>query len=125
MSPETGTTAEGSGDGSQYENEDEHGDEDENGEGPNRDGYVHRPSGEPPRQAEPGDEFGREGWVLVGMILVGFLVVPIALLVLPAAQGVVRSLGLTLRAAYLVLPLVPAFLLGAIAVWSALRSRQP
>lgn len=87
-------------------------------------GYVHRPSGEPPRQAETTEEFGREGWILVGMIFVGFLVVPIALLLLPAAQGVVRSLGLTLRAAYLTLPLVPAFLLGAIAVWSALRSRR-
>jgi hypothetical protein len=87
-------------------------------------GYVHRPSGEPPRQAETTEEFGREGWILVGMIFLGFLVVPIALLLLPAAQGVVRSLGLTLRAAYLTLPLVPAFLLGAIAVWSALRSRR-
>ncbi len=87
-------------------------------------GYVHRPSGEPPRQADTSEEFGREGWVLVGMIILGFLVVPIAILVLPAAQGVVRSLGLTLRAAYLALPLVPAFLLGAVAVWSALRSRQ-
>ena len=87
-------------------------------------GYVHRPSGEPPRQAETTEEFGREGWILVGMILLGFLVVPIAILALPAAQGVVRSLGLTVRAAYLTLPLVPAFLLGAIAVWSALRSRR-
>ncbi|WP_254272027.1 hypothetical protein [Haloarcula marina] len=87
-------------------------------------GYVHRPSGEPPQQAETSDEFSWEGWVLVGMILVGFLVIPLAILLLPAAQGFVRSLGLTLRAAYLALPLVPAFLLGAIAVWSALRSRQ-
>lgn len=87
-------------------------------------GYVHRPSGEPPQQAETSDAFGREGWVLVGMILLGFLVIPISILLLPAAQGIVRSFGLTLRAAYLALPLVPAFLLGAIAVWSALRSRQ-
>jgi len=87
-------------------------------------GYVHRPSGEPPQQAETSDDFGLEGWVLVGMILVGFLVIPIAILILPAAQGIIRSFGLTLRAAYLALPLVPAFLLGAIAVWSALRSRQ-
>lgn len=86
--------------------------------------YVHRPSGEPPRQAETAETFGWEGWALVGMVVVGFLVVPVAILVLPAAQGVVRSLGLTLRAAYLTLPLVPAFLLGAVAVWSALRSRQ-
>lgn len=98
---------------------------DDTAEDPSEDGgYVHRPGGEPPQQADPSDEFGREGWILVGMILLGFLVVPIAILVLPAAQGVVRSLGLTLRAAYLTLPLVPAFLLGAIAVWSALRSRQ-
>ena len=88
------------------------------------DGYVHRPSGEPPRQAETSDDFGTEGWVLVAMIVLGFLVIPVAILALPAAQGVVRSLGLTLRAAYLALPLVPAFLLGAVAVWSALRSRR-
>jgi len=87
-------------------------------------GYVHRPSGEPPRQAETSEQFGREGWVLVGMIVLGFLVIPLAILLLPAAQGFLRSLGLTLRAAYLALPLVPAFLLGAIAVWSALRSRR-
>jgi hypothetical protein len=87
-------------------------------------GYVHRPSGEPPRQAETTDEFGTEGWVLVGMIVLGFLVIPIAILLLPAAQDLLRSLGLTLRAAYLALPLVPAFLLGALAVWSALRSRR-
>ena len=89
------------------------------------DGYVHRPSGEPPRQAETSEEFGREGWVLVGMIVLGFLVIPIAILALPAAQALLQSLGLTLRAAYLTLPLIPAFLLGAVAVWSALRSRRP
>lgn len=96
-------------------------DSDDAGQG----GYVHRPSGEPPRQATTSDDFGTEGWVLVGMIVLGFLVIPVAILALPAAQGFVRSLGLTLRAAYLALPLVPAFLLGAIAVWSALRSRRP
>lgn len=87
-------------------------------------GYVHRPSGEPPQQAETSEEFGWEGWALVAMIVLGFLVIPIAILFLPAAQGLLRSFGLTLRAAYLTLPLVPAFLLGAIAVWSALRSRR-
>jgi len=96
----------------------------ESGDGDPDDSYVHRPSGEPPQQAETSEEFGSEGWVLVGMILLGFLVIPTAILFLPAAQGVVQSLGLTLRAAYLALPLVPAFLLGAIAVWSALRSRR-
>lgn len=86
-------------------------------------GYE-RPSGEPPRQAEPTEGFGWHGWVLVGLIFVAFLVVPAMILFLPAAQGFVASLGLTLRDAYLVLPLVPAFALGVVAVWSALRSRR-
>lgn len=88
------------------------------------DGYVHRPSGEPPRQAETDGEFGWHGWLLVGMLGIAFFLVPGAILFLPAAQGLVSSLGLTLRAAYLTLPLVPAFLLAAVAVWSALRSRS-
>ena len=70
------------------------------------------------------DEFGWRGWVLVGVIAVAFLVVPALILFLPQARDVVASLGLTLRDAYLVLPLVPAFLLGATAVWAAVRSRS-
>jgi hypothetical protein len=85
--------------------------------------HVHRPSGEPPQQADTSDEFGRAGWILVGTVFVSFLLVPTAILLLPAAQGLIESIGLTVRAAYLTLPLVPAFALGAVAVWSALRSR--
>lgn len=95
-------------------------------------GYVHRPEsdgtddtdGESATGSGEGPEFGRSGWVLVGMIGVAFLLVPGAILVLPAAQGVISSLGLTLRDAYLTLPLLPAFALGALAVWSAVRSRS-
>lgn len=85
-------------------------------------GYVHRPSGEP---APPDTDrtFDWRGWVLVGTIAFAFLFVPGALLVLPAAQELVASLGLSLRDAYLTLPLLPAFLLGAVAVWSAVQSR--
>jgi len=68
--------------------------------------------------------FGWRGWVLVCVVVFAFLVVPATLLYLPQAQGVVASLGLTLRDAYLVLPLVPAFLLGVTAVWAAVRSRS-
>ena len=86
-------------------------------------GYVHRPSGEP--RAPTGDRsFDWRGWVLVGTVAVAFLLVPGALLALPAAQELVSRLGLSLRDAYLTLPLIPAFLLGAVAVWSALRSRS-
>lgn len=87
--------------------------------------YVHQPRSSQPTQAEPTDaDFGWHGWLLVGVIIFAFLVVPIALLYLPQAQSLVRSIGLTLRDAYLVLPLVPAFLLGGVAVWAAIRARS-
>ncbi|WP_302081472.1 hypothetical protein [Salinibaculum rarum] len=88
-------------------------------------GYVHQPRSSPPTQARPTDgNFGWHGWLLVGVIVFAFLVVPIALLYLPEAQSLVRSIGLTLRDAYLVLPLIPAFLLGVVAVWAAVRARS-
>jgi len=99
-------------------------------------GYVHRPDTEPQSADTPradsetgtdtadGPEFGTSGWVLVGMLGVAFLLVPGAILLLPSAQGVISSFGLTLRDAYLTLPLVPAFVLGALAVWSAVRSQS-
>lgn len=82
-------------------------------------GYVHRPSGEP---AAPSADrrFDWRGWLLVATIAFSFLVVPGAILVMPEYA---TSLGLSLRDAYLTLPLLPAFLLGAVAVWSAVKSR--
>ena len=89
------------------------------------DTYVHQPRSSQPTQANPADgDFGWHGWLLVGVIVFSFLVVPIALLYLPQAQSFVRSLGLTLRDAYLVLPLLPAFLLGGVAVWAAVKARS-
>lgn len=89
-------------------------------DGGDDDGYVHRPGGPP---AAGDREFDWRGWLLVGTLVVSFLVVPAAIVALPSVQGAIGRLGLTLRDAYLVLPLVPAFLLGAIAVWSAVRTR--
>lgn len=87
--------------------------------------YVHRPSGEPPRKLDADDEaFGWRGWVLVGMLIVAFLVVPWSLILLPGARGSLGLLGLTWRDTYLVVPLLPAVLLGLAGVWTALRSRQ-
>jgi len=79
----------------------------------------------PPRYAPPPQErFDWRGWVLVAVVVLSFLVVPGAILFLPQAQGVVGSLGLTLRGAYLALPMIPALLLGATAVWAAVRARS-
>ncbi|WP_336002032.1 hypothetical protein [Halorientalis halophila] len=68
-------------------------------------------------------EFDWRGWLLVGAIVIAFLVVPGALYLLPAARGGLAALGLGWRHTYLALPLIPALLLAAIAVWSAVRSR--
>lgn len=64
-------------------------------------------------------EFGRRGWMLVGMLFIAFGVVPATILYLPQARPFIASLGLTWQDAYLTLPLVPALLLGAMAVWVA------
>lgn len=80
-----------------------------------------RTSSTRPNAAQP---FGWRDWMLVATLVVSLILIPGALLVLPAAQDLVASLGLSLRDAYLTLPLIPAFLLGAVAVWSALQSRD-
>ena len=77
-----------------------------------------------PHYAPPQNEtFDWRGWILVGVVVFSFLVVPIAILFLPHARSLIESFGLTLRAAYLALPMLPALLLGATAVWAAVRSR--
>lgn len=79
----------------------------------------------PRNTPDPGDaEFDWRGWTLVGVVVFAFLVVPGALYGLPMARSAVAGIGLSLRDTYLVLPLLPAFLLGAVAVWSAVRSRS-
>lgn len=85
------------------------------------DGYVHRPSGEPPAEGDGQREFDWRGWTLVVMVFLAFIVIPAMLYFLPRAQGFVASLGLSLRDAFLVLPLLPAILLGAMAVWATTR----
>jgi hypothetical protein len=76
------------------------------------------------RPSETDAEFDWRGWLLVGAVVTAFLIVPGILYLLPTARGAIAGLGLGLRHTYLVLPLVPAFLLGLVAVWSAVRSRS-
>lgn len=66
---------------------------------------------------EPDDEFGWRGWVLVGVLAVTLVVLPVVVTLRP-----VQVVGF--RTTFLVLPLLPAFLLAATAVWVALRGRQ-
>ena len=83
-----------------------------------------RPSAPAAVASSAGEGLGWRGWVLVGWLVVTMVVVPWSLVFLPELQGFVESLGLGLRDAYLVLPMVPALGLGLLAVWAAVRSRQ-
>ncbi|MWG35055.1 hypothetical protein [Halomarina oriensis] len=67
------------------------------------------------------EEFGASGWGLVAAIFLAFVVVPVAILLVPYSDPFLRSLGLTWRDAYLTLPLFPAMLLAALAVLVAVR----
>jgi len=73
----------------------------------------------PPEQ----ETFDWRGWLLVGAVVLSFLVVPAVVLFLPQLHGVLSSAGLSLTQTYLVFPMIPALLLGGIAVWAAVRSR--
>lgn len=90
-------------------------------------GYVHRPgdggdvAGTSPDESTdagatdaPG-EFGTRGWGLVGIVILSTLVIPGIIYLYPAAPA---NAGLPFLAAMLALPMVPALLLGATAVWS-------
>lgn len=83
----------------------------------------HRSSGgERDGGADSGADSGADGddwreWLLVGVIVLSFVVIPGLVLLNPPA--------LPFRVAYLLLPLIPAVLLGATAVWVALRRGSP
>jgi len=84
-------------------------------------GYVHRPAegdsvdNEPYTGKAEGEGFGTQGWLLVVGVVVCFLVIPSFIYLFPAAPA---QLGWTFFATFLALPLIPAVLLGLLAVWS-------
>lgn len=71
-----------------------------------------RPEGSPHPEAVE-REFGWRGWVLVGVIVVAFVVSPLAILLWPPELNYVVAL--------LILPLVPALVLALTAVWATTR----
>jgi cytochrome b subunit of formate dehydrogenase len=87
-------------------------------------GYVHVPEGEdgesrpgerPVSDGPAADGFGRKGWALTAVLFTCVLVIPGIIYLYPYAAG---WFGLPFFATYLALPLVPAVLLGLVAVWS-------
>jgi hypothetical protein len=92
------------------------------------DGTVHRPdeataadqradaADRPAGRSEPEPAgFGTRGWFLVAVVVLSVLVVPGAVYLFPALPA---DAGLPFVAAMLVLPMLPAVLLGLTAVWS-------
>ena len=63
-------------------------------------------------------EFDWRGWTLVGAIVVSFLVVPGIIYLYPRVS---TSFGLTFWDTYLALPMIPALVLGILAVWATTR----
>ena len=74
-------------------------------------------SGDPAAEsAEPtADGFGRKGWALTAVLFTCVLVIPGIIYAYPYVPG---AFGFTFFATYLALPLVPAVLLGLVAVRS-------
>ncbi len=72
------------------------------------------PAAEPASTPEA-EGFGRKGWALTAVLFCCVLVIPGIIYAYPYATG---ALGVTFFATYLALPLVPAALLGLVAVWS-------
>lgn len=74
-----------------------------------------------PLPGPPPDGFGDRGWVLVATVVLAFLVIPGIIYLRPALPG---EAGVPFIVAMLILPLVPALLLGLTAVWSMSASRR-
>ncbi|WP_440988965.1 hypothetical protein [Haloarchaeobius baliensis] len=76
------------------------------------DGYVHRPAdGVHPEAVDR--EWDWRGWVVVGVIAFSFLVMPVVILYRPPS--------LPYWVALLAFPMLPALLLGLVAVWGTTR----
>jgi hypothetical protein len=76
------------------------------------DGYVHRPAdGVHPEAVDR--EWDWRGWVVVGVVAFSFLVMPVVILFRPPS--------LPYWVALLAFPMLPALLLGLVAVWGTTR----
>nr|WP_303645214.1 hypothetical protein [Salinirubrum litoreum] len=59
--------------------------------------------------------FGRQGWLLVGVVVLTFLVIPVVVYLYPAAVG---GNSVPFLVGLIALPMLPAVLLGLTAVWT-------
>lgn len=71
-----------------------------------------------PHPADVDREFDWRGWALVGAVFVAFLLIPGIIYAYPYAPA---AFGLTFWDTYLALPMIPAIVLGILAVWATTR----
>lgn len=65
---------------------------------------------------------GLSGWLVVAILFLAGIVAPM-LLYYAGQTGELQTLGLGFRDTYLAVPMIPAVLLGALGIWSALKDR--
>jgi len=110
-SGDAGTDSDAGGDGGA--------DADQPGRSPSPSGAEAATAG-PATGRSPDDGFGRRGWLLVGAVVAATLVIPAVIYVYPA----LLADRVPFLVAMLVLPFLPALLLGATAVWSMSESAR-
>ncbi len=100
-------------------------DHDDSRERPETDSGEHTPEADGGSSGQQGvhpdavdREFDWRGWALVAAIFVSFLVVPGLIYLYPRVPS---NFGLSFWDAYLVLPMIPAIVLGLLAVWATTR----
>lgn len=74
------------------------------------------------RNVDAGGLSGLAGWLVVAVLFISGIVAP-ALLYWAGQTGDLQTLGLGFKNTYLAVPMIPAILLGAIGIWSALKYR--
>jgi hypothetical protein len=94
---------------------------DDRGSATERSGRDGDDAGTDPMTVHPDDldrSFDWRGWTLVAAVVVAFVVVPGFIYLYPRMPSAV---GLTFWDTYLVLPMIPAVVLGLLAVWATTR----
>lgn len=78
-----------------------------------------------PQPIETPENIQWQGWLLVAVVVLSFVVVPLFVLFLPEMHWLISAIGFSQRQAYILFPMIPAILLGITAVWATLRSQSP
>ncbi len=68
------------------------------------------------------DLSGLAGWLVVAVLFLAAIVAPL-LLYWAGQTGDLQAIGLGFKDTYLAIPMLPAILLGAIGIWTALKYR--